>query len=296
MKLCALDVILYDLPIADRLKRIKELGFAGVQCWLNSAELGFNVEREWPTGFQPSHMAMTKKEMMRIVEDLELKIPAYGQYTIMGPMKVLGPTAVLTGGAKKNRMDDIKKLISHCAEMGAQFMISESGGDPDKPEQWKDLVEWMEELVDYAEKERVVIAMENTRVCLVNNDDALIRIVQEIDSKYLKACYDPANDYFPGKDLPSSVRRLKDFTAIVHAKDTVYGPGKFGMHPDGTWHNPPIGQGSVPWTLVLEAYKETGYDGYFVIEYSYPFRPMTQSERETGVMQGKKLLEEWWSA
>jgi len=293
MKLCALDVVWYDLPIEKRLKRIAELGFVGVECWLNSAEWGFRVEREWPE-FQVNPMTMTKKEMVKMVEDLGLKIPACGQYTIMGPTTVLGPTEVLTGEAKRARMDDIKGLISHCADIGSKFMISESGGDPDKPEQWKDLLEWMNELVDHAEKEGVIIAMENTEQCLVKDEDALLRIVQEIDSKYLKVCFDPANDNFPGKDLPKVVKKLKDYIVIAHAKDSVFGPGKFGMHPDGTWHCPPIGLGSVPWTLVLDAYKEIGYDGYFVVEYSYPFRPMTLEEREVGVMQGKKLLEEWW--
>jgi sugar phosphate isomerase/epimerase len=294
LKLCALDVIWYDLPVEKRLKKIAELGFAGVQCWLNSAELGYKVEREWPTGFHPSPMTMTKKEMVKLVEDLGLKMPAYGQYTITGPMTVLGPTPVLTGASKKARIDDIKGLIDLCAEVGAEYMISESGGDPNKPEQWKDLLEWMNELVDYAEKQKVVIAMENTRVCLVNTEDALLRIIQEVDSKHLKACYDPANDYYPGKDLPKAVKKLKGHMGITHAKDTVYGPLEYGMHPDGTWHNPPIGQGQVPWTLVLDAYKEIGFDGYFVIEYSYPFRPMSLTEREIGVLQGKNLLEEWW--
>jgi len=295
MKLCALDVVWYDLPIEKRLKRIADLGFDGVECWLNAAEWGFKVEREWPESHSVNRMTMSKKEMAKMVEDFGLEIPACGQYQIMGPMTVLGPTEVLKGEAKKARMDDIKGLISHCAEIGAKYMISESGGDPDSAEQWKDLVEWMNELVHHAEKENVIIAMENTGQVLVKDDDALLRIVQEIDSKYLKACFDPCNDMFPaGKDLLKAVRKLRDYIAIVHAKDGVIGPGPMGMHPDGTWHCPPIGLGSVPWTLLLDTFKEIGYDGYFVIEYSYPFRAMTLEEREIGVMQGKKLLEEWW--
>ena len=295
MKLGVLDVIWYDVPFESRLERISRLGFSGVECWLNSAELGFSVDREWPDTHRVESVTLTKNKLSRLVDDLGLHVDSYGQYQVMGPVLGPYPTEVLSGARRKERIDDIERLMDFCSEVGVKILIVESGGDADKPSQWKPFVEdFMTELVSHAEKAGVMIGIENTPQALVKDEDDLLRLVKEIPSKALRVNFDPANLNLtpPGnRDLPGAIRKLKGHIVSVHAKDSVYGGGPYGQMPDGTWRCPPIGQGTVVWRECVEALKDIGFDGYLIIEYSYPFGVVPLEERDGAILSGKTYLE-----
>jgi sugar phosphate isomerase/epimerase len=295
MKLGVLDVIWYDVPFESRLKRISKLNFSGVECWLNSAELGFGVDREWPETHKVERVTVTKEKVSKLLDELDLCIHSYGQYQVMGPVLGPYPTEVLTGTRRKKRINDIMGLMDFCAEVGVKILIVESGGDPDNPSHWKPFVEdFMSKLVSHAEKVGVVIGMENTPQALVKDEDDLLRLVKEMPSKALRVHFDPANLNLtpPGnRDLPNAVRKLKGHIISLHAKDSVYGGGPYGKMPDGTWHCPPIGQGTVPWSGCVKALKEIAFDGYLIIEYSYPFGVVPLEERDRAIVSGKRHLE-----
>jgi len=296
MKLAALDAVWYDMPFEPRLRRISELKFSGVECWLNAAELGFNVDREWPEQYRPKgKLTLTRDKLSKLLDELDLRIVSYGQYCVMGPVLGPYPTEVLTGSRKKERVGDIKGLMSYCAEVGVTMLILESGGDPDNPNHWKPFLEdFMSELVSHAEEVGVVIAMENTPQALVKDEDDLLRLVKEMPSKALRVNLDPANLNAtpPGnRDVPNAIRKLRGHLVSVHAKDSVYGGGPYGTFPDGTWGSRPIGQGTVPWGRCVQALKEIGYDDYLIIEYSYPFGVVSLEERERAIVSGKTYLE-----
>jgi sugar phosphate isomerase/epimerase len=295
VKLGVLDVIWYDVPFESRLQRISKLGFGGVECWLNSAELGFRVDREWPETHRVEKVTLTKNKLSRLVDGLGLQVHSYGQYQVMGPVLGPYPTELLTGAKRKERVSDIKGLMNFCSDVGVKLLILESGGDPDNPSHWKSFVEdFMSELVSHAEKVDVTIGMENTPQALIKDEDDLLRLMREIPSKALKVNFDPANLNLspPGnRDLPSAIRKLKGHIVSVHAKDSVYGGGPYGKMPDGTWRCPPIGQGTVPWRGCVDALKDIGFDGYLIIEYSYPFGVVPLRERDGAILSGKTYLE-----
>ena len=295
MKLGVLDVIWYDVPFESRLERISELGFSAVECWLNSAELGFAVDREWPSTHKPIRMTLTKRKLSRILDDLNLQIHSYGQYQVMGPVLGPYPTEILTGAKRKQRINDIMGLMDFCAEVGVKTVIVESGGDPDEPTQWKTFTDdFMSSLVSHAEKVGVVIAMENTPQALVKDEDDLLRLTKEIPSKSLRINYDPANLNLtpPGnRDLPEAIRKMGPHIVSLHAKDSVYGGGPYGKMPDGTWRCPPIGEGTVPWDRCIKTLREINFNGHLIIEYSYPFGVVPLEERDRAILSGKRHLE-----
>jgi len=184
--------------------------------------------------------------------------------------------------------------MDFAAEAGVKILICDSGGDPDKPEQWPILLEFMNELVDYAEKVDVILAMENTPQNLVADDDALLRLMKEIPSKALRVHFDPANLNLcpPGnKDVVNAIRKLKDYIVSVHAKDSIYGGGPYGQVSPGVWLCPPLGKGTTPWRECLKAFKEIGYDGYLIVEYFAPGRETGAEEIESAMVHGKEFLE-----
>ena len=295
MKLGALDAVWYDLPFESRLRRISELHLSGVECWLNSAELGFCVDREWPETHRPERVSLSREKLAKLVDRFDLHIHSYGQYEVMGPFLGPYPTQVLTGTKREKRIEDIKRLMDFCAEVGVKLLIVASGGDPDDPSHWRPLVDdFMSELVSHAERVDVTIGMENSPEALVKDEEDLLMLIKEMHSKALRVNFDPANLNLtpPGnRDLPGAIRKLKGHIISVHAKDSVYGGGPYGQMSDGTWRCPPIGQGTVPWRECIRALKDIGFDGYLIIEYSYPFGVVPLEERDRAVLSGKTHLE-----
>lgn len=294
MKIAALDVMFYDIPIEKRLKRIRDLGFEGTELWLGSAEIGFLVEREWPDSYKFKPVSISPEKLRMMAEDAGIYINSFGQYTIMGPVVGPFPTEVVTGNVRKERLEDIMNLLSYSAESGSRILICESGGDCDKVDQWKIFTEdFVSKLVDHAEKVGAILAIENTPHNLVKDEDDLLRLMKNFDSKSLRVAFDPANLNLtpPGKrDIVDAIRKLSSYIEIVHAKDSIYGGGPYGKMPDGTWYCPPIGKGTVPWKDCIQAFKQIGYDGWLVVEYSYPFKEVSLRERELAAVEGKNYL------
>jgi len=294
LKIAALDVMFYDIPIEKRLKRIHDLGFEGTELWLGSAELGFSVEREWPDSHKFKPVLIRPEKLRKMAENAGIHINSFGQYTIMGPTVAPFPTEVVTGNVRKKRLEDIMNLLSYSAESGSRILICESGGDCDKVDQWKTFTEdFMRKLVDHAEKVGATLAMENTPHNLVKDENDLFKLMKIFNSKALRVAFDPANLNLtpPGKrDLVGAIRTLSDYIEIVHAKDSVYGGGPYGKMPDGTWSCPPIGKGTVPWKDCLQAFKQVGYDGWLIVEYSYPFKEVSLNQREEAAVEGKNYL------
>jgi len=185
-------------------------------------------------------------------------------------------------------------MLTYAAETGAKYVIGETGGDPAKPEQWEIVIDIMRQLVDHAEKVGAVLTVENTPQSHIATPDALLKLIKEIDSKALRVLYDPANLNLtpPGNwDLAGNIRKLKDYIALVHAKDSVYHDGPYGKIPGGAWDCPPIGKGQVQSKDCLTTLKEIGYDAYLIVEYAAPVHAVRREDRESGVIQGKEYIE-----
>lgn len=295
MKVAALDCVWYDLPLEKRLKHIADLGFKGVEFWLTAAELGYDPAPEWPSTHEVARLSLSPRELAKLVDNVGLKIVGFGQYAFMGHYPtVFDPPEIEKGRRREKRIEDIKSMLTYAAETGAKYVIGETGGDPAKSEQWKIVVDVVRQLVDHAEKVGAVLAVENTPQMHIATPDAQLRLMKEIDSKALRVLYDPANLNLtpPGKwNLPGIIKKLKEYIALVHAKDSVYHEGPYGRIPDDAWDCPPIGKGQVPWPECLEAFKEIGYDGYLIVEYAPPVHAVRREDRETGAIEGLRYLE-----
>jgi len=303
MKIGALDVNWWGLPLDARLRRIAELGFEGVEFWLTLRELGFSesvVITEWPEKHTIAREYLTPRRFAKIVEEAGLEAQSFGQFNILGPQpSTLAPTIVVTGKEMEERLREIKGLMEFAAEADVKTLICDSGGDPDKPEQWKPFLEAMNDLTDHAEKTGVVLAMENTPQNLVADDDGLLRLMKEIPSKALRVHFDPANLHLcpwrgppANKDVPKAIKKLKKYIVSAHAKDGVWHYPKLSEPPDVYFRSCPVmGQGTTPWQQCIEAFKEIGYNGYLIVEYFAPGRSTRPQDAEKGMIENKKYLE-----
>jgi len=72
------------LPLEKRLKHIADLGFKGVEFWLTAAELGYDPAPEWLDTHEVARLSLPAKDLVKIVDNVGLKIVAFGQYAFMG--------------------------------------------------------------------------------------------------------------------------------------------------------------------------------------------------------------------
>ena len=294
MQIGAMDSEWSELPFKHRIRRIAELGFKGVQLWMTTAELGFDIPLTWfPPAWTPQRSSLSPKELVDLTRDVGLEITAMGPHYVLGePPRFWGETGwsrFTTARGKEERLKDIKNLIEYTAHMDVKNLALFSGGSPNEIEYWPCLVDMMRELADEAEKAGVVLAVENMPQLLVKDEDDLLRLIREVESDAVRVMFDPKNlnDAPPGRrDIPAAVRKLKGYIVHTHVGDSIYGGYEFGKNSQGKWIVPVPGKGEVPFPRYLEALKEIGYDGWLVVEYAGDARGL-----EPGMIESKEYIE-----
>ncbi|MFL6464480.1 MAG: sugar phosphate isomerase/epimerase family protein [Bryobacteraceae bacterium] len=119
-------------------------------------------------------------------------------------------------------------------------------------------------LAALAEKENVMIGLENEHACNVGTATEAKRILEAVQSPNLQLVWDPANALVAGEDpVPGGYSSLpKKRIVHVHAKD---------CHMEGNkpiWG--PLGTRSVRWKEQISALLEDNYKGYISLETHWP--------------------------
>jgi len=126
-----------------------------------------------------------------------------------------------------------------------------------------DIVAHLRKAAELAEKEGVVLLLENEPACNGGFADEVARYVSLVDRSSMKVLWDPGNEEYGGRSAyPEGYEAVRDVLAHVHLKDVVLGP-------DGVPRCVPMGEGRVRYREQLEALEEDGYTGLFTIETHY---------------------------
>ena len=131
------------------------------------------------------------------------------------------------------------------------------------PKYWDQIVEKFAEPTEIAEKEDIILEIENEQSCFIGTGVDLARFLSEIDSKNVKAIWDPGNAYYDDareEAYPIGYEALKDWIVHVHLKDVVI--DKETGKPECV----PIGTGEVDMEGQFRALKADGYTGCTSLE------------------------------
>jgi sugar phosphate isomerase/epimerase len=120
------------------------------------------------------------------------------------------------------------------------------------------------QLSTLAEKENVLIGLENEHACNVGTAYEAMQVLQTVKGASLGLVWDPANALVAGEDpFPTGYSLLpKERILHVHAKD---------CHMDGdrpVWG--PLGTRKVRWKEQIDGLLEDGYKGYISLETHWP--------------------------
>ncbi len=143
------------------------------------------------------------------------------------------------------------------------FTFWRKGGLEGLAKYWDTIVEKFAEPTEIAESEDIILAVENEQSCFVGTGVDLARFLSEIDSKHVRAIWDPGNAYYDDareRAYPDGYRAVKDWIVHVHLKDVVIN------RQTGKPECVPVGTGEVDIEGQLKALKQDCYSGCVSLE------------------------------
>lgn len=127
------------------------------------------------------------------------------------------------------------------------------------------IVSRFEEPLKIVEREKAILALEFDPSVFTTNAKKLVRVIEEIDSPYVKALWDPGNDiYDPDGEIPypEGYDKIKKHMIHMHLKDAK-------KMEDGSIIGTPIGEGQVDYEGHFRQLIQDRYEGYVVLETHY---------------------------
>lgn len=215
---------------------------------------GVEIRSIW--GRSPQNLLERADEIKRILSKHGLKVSA-----IASP---LFKADIDNEREYKEHIDILKKCVELARKLDAEiirgFTFWRKGKLQDRINQ---IVDKYQKPLEIIENEDLILGVENEPSTFTGNGRELATFLSRIESKNIKAIWDPGNDIFdPSGEIPypDGYRYLRGRIVHVHVKDGVR-KGRGGK-PEWT----PIGEGEVAYREQLKALKEDGYEGYISLE------------------------------
>jgi sugar phosphate isomerase/epimerase len=177
-----------------------------------------------------------------------------------------GPAGPMHSASARGLGDQIA-LLEHCIEAARFFdtnlirVFSFWKRGPLTPEIEDQIVDAFAEPAAIAEREGIILGLENEHACYLGTGAQTARLLAEINSPAVRAIWDPGNAFMDGEaPYPTGYAAIKHFVTHVHIKDAVVLPGT--AKPEWTV----VGGGQIDFPGQIAALKADGYPGYLSLE------------------------------
>lgn len=124
------------------------------------------------------------------------------------------------------------------------------------------IVSGFKQAVKIAEEHKVILSLENHGL-VINDGPTLVKIIEEVNSPYLRITMDTGNFCWAGNSLDSAYlyfEQVSPYVANVHLKDFVYDENNEVQFV-------PLGEGLIDFKRVFNTIKAAGYAGSILCEY-----------------------------
>lgn len=215
------------------LEELARIGFDGAELCLESADM------------RPENFTRARAdEFRRVMGRIGLEVASVSYHGDVEP-------------ADQRRSNTVKAL-EVAKWLGADVLIinAERARDSEEKEQWTDLTNRLKDLTALAEDRGVSVAVEPEPLLVVGDTDDMIRLMDEVNSPRLKVNLDIGHAYITDPSLPDSIRRLGSSIVHTHIEDIK----------DKVHNHLELGQGDIDFAAMHAAFKEIGYDGYYVVD------------------------------
>lgn len=175
---------------------------------------------------------------------------------------------------KRESIDVLKMLITHCAERGIKGieipLVDNSKIDTD--EEALIVVECLKEVIPVAEEFNISLGLETSL-----NPDDFVKLLQQLDHPLIKANYDTGNSASLGYNTEEEILKLGKWINNVHIKDRILGGGSV-----------PLGTGNANLNLSFKMLSEIGYEGSFILQTARGDNDIEEAKKNLGIV--KRLL------
>lgn len=251
------------LPIAEGIKKVKELGADGFQVYVIAGEMS-------PENLVGSALS----DLKALVSELGLEISA-----LCGDLG----KGLLDPQANEEVIPRSKEFIDLAVKLGVRIVTTHIGtlSDDERTPEWQTGLQAVRELAEYAHSRGCVFASETGPEA----PTVLLKFLRQVDAPGFGINYDPANLIMLGPfDHIGGVRVLRDYIVHTHAKDGIC----LMKRPEAgnDFLELPLGSGGVVYPYYLRALEQIGYRGYLTIERELMKR---QDSPHVEIMEGDRI-------
>lgn len=141
-------------------------------------------------------------------------------------------------------------------------------------EYWENFIAVMKQVDEIAGMEGVTCRIENRYNTMLPHTDTMLRMCKRIEGSHIQVTFNTAQAFIQREILPWAVHKYGSLLGHVRACD---GDGL-------ACYNLPIGAGICDWDGILEALKETGYNGYISFEW------LNDADKEENVSEALRYI------
>jgi sugar phosphate isomerase/epimerase len=183
--------------------------------------------------------------------------------------------ADLTDNDTENLLDRVFKLAPFFGTSKVRVFSYWRVEEPEKAYPY--IRERLAKAAALAAQHNITLLLENETDCNVGTGKELGRMVREVNSRNLRAMWDPCNAVRLGEvPYPDGYRNVRGLFPHMHIKDMMKDPAT------GKYQYVPVGKGVIDFRGQFKALHEDGYDGTMSLETSYlrPDGDKIESTRE----------------
>jgi sugar phosphate isomerase/epimerase len=180
---------------------------------------------------------------------------------------------------RREGVDRFKNFAESTRKLGSKYASLCSGTrnpdylwsphpDNDTETAWNDMIDTMKKVVDIAERNDLIVAVETEAANVINTPEKARQLMDEIGSPNLKMIIDCANIFHVGQAHKENVRPQIKKAFENFGKDIVMAHGKDISDSDGIDYCP-TGEGIVDYDYFLQSLKNYNYNGDMLLHSIY---------------------------
>jgi protein FrlC len=235
-------------PIEETIRRIARIGYDGI-------EIGAAAPHAYPAYTSPER----RREIRHVLEDNSIVVSAMLPAPGGGPgFNVASPTPE----ERRNAIEQYKEVAQLCSDLGGNTLLYVAGWQifgTTREQAWAWSRDALAEIAPVAADLGVTVAVEPTPTDsnLIESADDAVELAQEVGAPNVKTMFDTIHVYYRNEAPTDYVSRMGDLLHYVHLSDIDR------LAP---------GQGRGDFVGLIQALKDTGYDGFLSMEIGFTRR------------------------
>lgn len=249
--------------VFDAVQLLAEIGYRGVAITIDNGTLS------------PKESGSRQQivELKKLLTDYGMRnVIETGARFLLDPHVKHEPT--LLSADSRKRIEFYRYAIDCAAELGSDCVSIWSGmvrDGIDNREAMRRLVCGLNEVLEYAKSQQVIIAFEPEPGMLIDTTRGFEELLEQIDSPYLRLTLDIGHMQCQGETpIDDTIRRWMPWLANVHIDDM-----KRGVH-----EHLMFGEGEIDFPPILAALNDSGYEHGVYVELNRHSHEATEAARK----------------